>query len=99
MSKILKAVGFVCLCLGMAYLDLIMLREIYKLVLIPLGAPAITLLQTFGVFIFIQAMSSNKKSKHSEEQEEKDYYQDHITKCTENTLNIAIGLLIAYLIF
>lgn len=70
MDEFLKGLGVFFLTLAGLFLKLFVLKKIWVLAIMPLGAPHITYWQVYGIMIFVGAMTG-KYRKDSRSLEEK----------------------------
>lgn len=94
MDKFLKILGLLVLSLCMFYVDLLMIREIYKLTMMPLGAPGVTIFQLFGVHIFAAAIAPKTLNYDKNET-----MPERIGKCFGKSLAILICWGLVALVF
>lgn len=63
LSKIGTFLGLLLLTLVMIVVDYSMIQQIYKLLIVPLGAPMLSLMQLIGVGLFLQAIVETPEYK------------------------------------
>lgn len=93
MDKFLKGLGFIALALGMTIVDFFMIQKIYNIVLLPHGAPALSMFQLWGVSLLIIAMVPVSR------QSEDESYKEKMIRCFGKTIAIAISWGLASLFF
>jgi hypothetical protein len=67
MNKVLEFIGFLLICVMIFYLRITVLNKLWILLVVPLGAPALTWLQMFGLSWFLSCATSGYKETTEEE--------------------------------
>lgn len=93
MNEAMKALGLILFGLVGTIVDYLMIRQIYNLTIVPLGAPHISLLQLLGISLFLHALLPMNNGMADKSDYEK------IIQCCGKTLGIALIWLICHLIF
>lgn len=94
MDKVLKLIGIIALGLFMTVVDYYMIGKIYSYTILPLGGPSVSMLQLYGVGIFLNSITCIDLHKTADKNT-----KEIIIISFTKTVYIAISWLLAYILF
>jgi hypothetical protein len=91
LSRVGIFLGVLLLTLVMIVIDYSMIQQIYKLLIVPLGAPMLSLMQLIGVGLFLQAIVPTPDYKEGT-------IKDSLKRAFSKTFTIALIWVIAIIL-